>query len=162
MITYLCCSNENGNQQTLKSFRDPRVFANVLRSLQVLHKFWQIWNETFLIPYTKLAAVIVAVAGTYGMIRLDLSRSRAMAGSAAFCLLYLYTLYHRYGILNELSEETLRKWKTSSKTPKHVKKTFDSIPEFKIWVGNYYYVSKTTVLSIMETVIDNTITLLMM
>lgn len=146
--------------KTKDGIRDPKVFTRLLRSLHVLHRFWQYTHQGWFCPSHKAIAISVGTLASYGVIKLHGPRSVVMGCMAIFSLLYLWTLLRKFGKLYEVSARTLRNWKHDPKTSRWMKRYINSVPVFRIDIGSFYFVTRTTVFLALWTVLNNTITLL--
>lgn len=150
------------NPRTCKHLRQSKTCAATLRSLQNLHRLWQLNFQYWFCPSHKAATICIATSALYGVVKLSGPRSIVMGFVAALCLLYLSTLFYKFGKFNDVIQKTLENWKNSTKTSKYMKKFIKSVPVLSINVGNFYHVKKTTVIMVLYTVLNNTITLFLL
>lgn len=125
----------------------------------MLHRIWQINFQHWFCPTHKAAAVCIATSALYGVIKLSGPRSVVMGFVAVLALLYLSTLFYKFGKFNEIFGKTLENWKNSTDTTKYMKKFIKSVPVLSIQIGEFYSIKRTTVIMVMYTVLNNTITL---
>ncbi len=128
--------------------------------MHVLHRLWQHSHQNWFCPSHKFVAISVGTLASYGVIKLHGPRSMVMGCMTALSLMYLWTLFKKFGQLYELSEQVRDNWMNSSSSTKWMKRYIRSVPIFRVDVGTFYFVKKTTVVAIMYTVLNNTVTLL--
>lgn len=87
-----------------------------------------------------------------------------MGAMAVITLVYLSVLFGKFGQLNNESINMRANWVNAHdvKRYKWIKRFVASVPDFRVKIGSFYYVGTTTVFTILETVLDNTITLLLL
>lgn len=153
---------KGNNFKTIGDFRSPKVFSSTVRSLQVLHRLWQHSHQAWFCPSHKFVAISVGTLSSYGVIKLSGPRSIVMGFTAALSLLYLSTLFYKFGKLHELSGQVLENWRHSPTSTRWMRKYVRSVPTFKVDIGSFYYVQKTTVIMVMWTVLNNTVNLLLL
>ncbi|CAL8073162.1 unnamed protein product [Orchesella dallaii] len=148
------------NPRTNDSLRNPKIIMKNLRTFQMLHRLWQTVFQDLFCPYNKALAISVGTLASYGVIKLSGPRSLVMGCMATLSLLYLWTMYRKFGQLHELSGQMLEKWKHAPTSTKLMRKFVQSVPILRIDIGSFYFVHKTTVATVLDTVLNNTITLL--
>ncbi|ODN02859.1 hypothetical protein Ocin01_03822 [Orchesella cincta] len=146
--------------RTNNMLREPQTLFKILRTLQMLHRLWQTVFQDWFIPSNKACAIAVGTLASYGVIKLSGPRSLVMGCMATLSLLYLWTMYRKFGQLHELSVKMLENWRHAPNSTKRIRKFVESVPVFRIDIGCFYYVHRTTVATVLETVLNNTITLL--
>ncbi|CAL8116744.1 unnamed protein product [Orchesella dallaii] len=145
--------------RTDRRLREMKTCTGLLRSIQMLHRIWQLNFQHWFCPSHKATTIIVATLSLYGVIKLSGPRAIIMGFVALLCLMYLSTLFYKFGQFHEMSKKTLENWRNLPKTGKWMKKFLKSVPVFSIGIGNFYFVKKTTVVIILDGVLNNTITL---
>lgn len=148
--------------RTWNQLRETKVCIATLRSLQNLHRLWQLNFQNWFCPSHKAVTISIATSALYGVVKLSGPRSIVMGFVAALCLMYLSTLFYKFGMFNDVVESTLENRKNSTKTSKYMKKFIKSVPVLCINIGNFYRVKKTTVIMVLYTVLNNTITLFLL
>ncbi|CAL8073158.1 unnamed protein product [Orchesella dallaii] len=146
--------------RTRDIFRQPKVFTKTIRSLHMLHRLWQHAHQSWFCPSHKAVTISIGTLASYGVIKLRGPRSLVMGCMATLSLLYLWTLFRKFGQLHELSDQMLENWKHSTSTTKWMRKFVHSVPVLRVDIGSFYHVEKTTVITVLWTVLNNTITLL--
>lgn len=147
--------------ETYWRLRTPIIFTRTLRSLHVLHRLWQQGHQTWFCPSHKFVTISVGTLATYGFIKLSGPRSLVMGVMSMFALLYLWTLLRKFSQLVQISEDVTRNWIHSANCSRWLKRYLRSIPPFRVDMGNFYYVRKTTVVLTLYVVLDNTVNLLL-
>lgn len=148
--------------KTSHDLRRQQTFTRTLRAMHVLHRWWQQGHQTWFCPSHKYVTMFVATLASYGVIKLKGPRSMVMGIMAIFAMLYLWTLLRKFARLLEISEDMQRNWLYQHNTSKWLKMYLRSVPAFRIDIGNFYFVKKTTIVSALWTVINNTISLLLL
>jgi len=128
----------------------------------MLHRLWQVVFQNWFCPMQKAVAIAVGSLALYGVIKLSGPRSLVMGCMATLALLYLWTIYRKFGQLHCMTEKLIDNWKNAPSSTKRIRKFVESVPALRIDIASFYYVNKTTVATVLETVLDNTITLLLM
>lgn len=146
----------------MTNLRHPKTFTMEIRNLQLLHRLWQHAHEGWFCPSHKFVAVCVATLGSYGVIKLTGPARNSMGGMATITLIYIWTLFSKFGQLNDISRDMLWNWKKHTKSTKWMRKFVSSVPIFRVHVGSFYPVERMTVFTALLTVLNNTITILLL
>lgn len=145
--------------RTFDRIRQPKAVIKCLRSLQVLHRFWEISFQHWLCPAHKAVVCNVATLALYGVVKLSGPRAVIMGMVTVISVLYLSTLFYKFGQMHEKSDKLIKNWRTSENGSKYVRKVMRSVPGFGIKIGSFYCVHRTTVINVLWNVLNNTITL---
>lgn len=125
-------------------------------------------------PVQKLISMGIVTLALYGVIKLEGRQAKIMAFAVVAAGGYLATVYRKLGTFYETSVElktTLLYYRFHNSisegkpngynVTKWVHKYVCSVQVFRMDVGAYYYVQKNTVLAILDTILNATITLLL-
>ncbi|CAL8073172.1 unnamed protein product [Orchesella dallaii] len=116
--------------------------------------------QYYFLPMHKSIAIGIATCAVYGVIRLTGPRAVIMGFVALLSLTYLSILFRRMGLMFEESFNIKRIWLNSPSTGKYARKVLQAQPELRIDVGNFYYVERSTVLTLLLVVFNFTVNLL--
>lgn len=76
-----------------------------------------------------------------------------------FSVLYLASLYRKLGLLYESSVKLRRDILDAPDTSKWLRKWIKGMRDFRVDVGYFYFVNKTTVVTVLYTVLNGAITI---
>lgn len=81
----------------------------------------------------------------------------------------IYISFNNYGDIYEISLQVLADWKKNAhqnipfgKNKKQLMRQFNSAPPVKTYTGCFHFVTKDTFFVVMDTVVNNTVTLLLL
>lgn len=150
------------NLHTAESLREKTKFVKTLNAFRVLHNSlykyaYRGWYE----PMQKGNAMSVAILALYGVIKLEGRQARIMGFAATFSITYLAFLYRKLGLMYDASVKLRRAWLHAPQTPKWMRKWIKAVPDFRVDVGNFYFVQKTTVVNVLDCIFTTTISFLL-
>lgn len=131
-----------------------------MNSFRVLHTIFRDTYRTWVHPGQKNVTMTISTLAIYGVITLGGRQGRIMGFTATFTLLYLVSLYKKLGLLYDYSSQ-LEKASMYHFRSKWMRKYLRGIQVFRVDVGEYYFVDQMSVLVILDTIINGTITLLL-
>ncbi|CAL8073168.1 unnamed protein product [Orchesella dallaii] len=112
-------------------------------------------------PSQKATTICIAILALFGMMKLEGRQGRIMGFASSFCILYLASFYRKLGLLYETSTKMRQAWLASPSSTKWMRKLISSVQDFRVDVADFYFVRKTTVISVLYTILNGTITLLL-
>lgn len=123
------------------------------------------WHDTYqywFCPARKFVAICICSLGFYGVLKLGGKLALIMGAMAIVIVIYLVTLFTKFGQFALTSAMIQRNWINSNTSGLWCKKFICSVPIFEVSVGIFYNVKKTTIFSIIGTVLNITVTLLLL
>lgn len=129
------------------------------RELQTLHCACNSYFQSFFFPVHKYIVINIAIIGIYGSIKISGPRALIMAVGAGISLCYLSMIFRRLGKLYMTSHEVLHLWR--GEKGRYIRRFIKSSQPIRVEIGNYYYVTKTTVIVIYYTVFNFTTNMLL-
>lgn len=160
MSFFICLSPQHRDHQTSSSLRERTQLIRVLNSFRVLHTIFMDTYRTWVHPAQKSITMGISTLAIYGVMKLGGRQGRIMGFAATFALLYLASLYRKLGLMYEHSVK-LRQTCMYNGNSKWMQKYMRGVQVFRVDVGEYYFVHKTTVITILYTILNGTITLLL-
>ncbi|CAL8073164.1 unnamed protein product [Orchesella dallaii] len=147
--------------RTYGTIRNAKQFVKEINSFRILHNVFQHTYRMWFQPSQKANTMAISSLAIYGVIKLEGRQARIMGFAATFSILYLASLYRKLGLLYETSMKLRQEWQTSPSSSKWMRKFIHSIPDFRVDVADFYFIRKTTVVNVIYTVLNGTITLLL-
>lgn len=162
------CSPNFKNRKSSIYIRNPNQFMRVFNEFRVLHT---VFTETYRIwvqPAQKAVTIAIASFALYGVIKLDGRQPLIMGFAPGFAILYLTAVYRKLGLFYEASIKLRGAWLANVKTGnanykrgKWMEKYIISVQCFKVDTGQFYFAQKTTVATILYSILNMTITMLL-
>lgn len=103
----------------------------------------------------------IAIFALFGVVRLEGRQSRIMGFAAMFCILYLASLYRKLGLIFDASVRLRDAWLNSPGSTLWMRKFIRSVRDFRLDVGIFYYIHRTTVVSVVYTILNGWVTVLL-
>ncbi|CAL8070333.1 unnamed protein product [Orchesella dallaii] len=145
--------------RTRSQLRNSETSLKILRSMQVLHRYWEDSFQYFLCPAQKATICTICTLGLYGLVKLTGPRSIIMGCVALLAMLYIITMFYKFGLVHEFSGITLENWSHSPSSTKWMRKVLKSIPSLGVYIGNFYIMEKTSIAVVLDKILNSTITL---
>lgn len=138
----------------------------LLKLYQVLHRLFHHCFQGYFLPTHKAQVMCIATCATFGVVRMTGPRVIVMGFVALISILYMSTIFRKMGLLYEESTQLKQMWLSRtrgmdrSQNSKYMRRLVQSQQEFRIDVGTYYFVKRSTVVTLIHSIIIFTVNLL--
>lgn len=150
------------NHRTVQQLRlNARHFTHVLKSFRVLHTVFKDAYRMWYQPAHKWFGICLCVVGLFGFVKLDGRQSRTMGLAATICILYLATTYRKLGLIFDVSVKLRNAWLYTPRSSLWMRKYIRSVRDFRVDVSCFYFVHRTTVVTVLYTILNSWITVLL-
>lgn len=157
-----CISPKFKGHRTINRLRrDTRHFLINFNALRVLHTVFKDTYRLWFQPTQKGNTMCIAVLALFGVVRLEGRQSRIMGLAATFSILYLASLYRKLGLVFDASVKLRDAWLYSPASSVWMRKFIKSVRDFRVDVANFYFIHRTTVVSVLYTILNGWVTVLL-
>lgn len=137
----------------------------ILQKFRVLHRMFQYSFQSYLLPVQYGVAACAAICGTFGVLRMTGPRAIVMGVVAIFAISYLYSVFRGMGLLYEESFALKTLWlklsREKSSRAKYFRKEIQAKQEFRIEVGSFFFIKRSTIMTLVNGIVNFTANLLL-
>lgn len=134
-----------------RKFNEFRVLRGIFKDV------FRMWFQ----PTHKGNALAISVLALFGVVRLHGRQRRIMVMVAALAISYLSLFYRKLGLIFDSSVKLKAAWLKSSNCSLWTRKYIKSVRDFRVDVGPFYFVDRTTVITVLYTILNGWITVLL-